>query len=377
VSDVLIYADSVRSPEMRHEVPVTISDPFLYAEHDGRRCVVTSELEVERIQGVGLDVIPYQELGLDELMRSGLSRDEILLELTLRGCRSIEIRSAAVPKTFPLDVADHLRAHGIELHVDRQLFESRRRAKTEAELAGIRRAQRAAEAGMEAARGLLRQAEERNGALVLDGAQLTCERLKVAVSEAFSEHDAAADEFTIAHGAQAAAGHDRGSGPISPGKSILIDLFPRDRESGCYADMTRTYVLGTPPADLREYHRLCLEALEAALSGTRPGVAGHDLFAEACRLFEQHGFSTQRSNEPPKKHQEGFFHALGHGVGLELHEKPTLSIVRDDPLAAGDVITIEPGLYRQGYGGCRLEDLVLVTESGAERLTDFPYDLEP
>jgi Xaa-Pro aminopeptidase len=64
-------------------------------------------------------------------------------------------------------------------------------------------------------------------------------------------------------------------------------------------------------------------------------------------------------------------------VGLELHEKPTLSIVRDDPLAAGDVITIEPGLYRQGYGGCRLEDLVLVTESGAERLTDFPYDLEP
>jgi Xaa-Pro aminopeptidase len=377
VSDVLIYADSVRSPEMRHEVPVAISDPFLYAEHDGRRCVVTSELEVERIQGIGLEVIRYQELGFDELMRSGLSRDEILLELTLRGCRSMEIRSAAVPKSFPLDVADHLRAHGIELHVDRRLFESRRRAKSEAELAGIRRAQRAAEAGMEATRELLRRAKQRNGALVLDGAQLTCERLKVAVSEAFSEHDATADEFTVAHGAQAAAGHDRGSGPIAPGEPILVDLFPRDRASGCYADMTRTYVVGTPQSDLREYHRLCLEALELAFAATRPGVVGYELFAETCRLFEQHGFSTLLSNELGKQSDEGFFHGLGHGVGLELHEKPSLGIMRDDPLVVGDVLTLEPGLYRRGYGGCRLEDLVLVTETGAEKLTHFSDDVEP
>jgi Xaa-Pro aminopeptidase len=376
MADILMYADSMRSPEMRHEVPVAISDPFLYTEHDGRRCVVTSPLEVERLGATGLDVITYPELGLDELAASGISRDDILLELMLRACKSIGIRSAAVPPTFPLGLADHLRAHGIELQVDRQLFGSRRRVKTELELAGIRRAQRAAEAGMAAAREVLRRAEQRNGVLLVDGEQLTCERVKVDVVQAFSDHDAAADEFTLSHGAQTAAGHDRGSGPIAPGEPVLIDLFPRDRESGCYADMTRTCVVGTAPADLRAYHRLCLEALEEALAGARPGVVGHALFAETCRLFERHGYATQLSQQPSTGPREGFFHALGHGVGLELHEKPTLSIARDDPLVAGDVISIEPGLYREGYGGCRIEDLVLVTENGVENLTDFPYDLE-
>jgi Xaa-Pro aminopeptidase len=374
--DVLMYADSVRSPEMRHEVPVAISDPLLYAEHDGRRCVVTSPLEVERLGRTGIEVIGYSELGLDELVASGIGRDDILLALMLRACESIGIRSAAVPTTFPLELADHLRAHGIELHVDRQLFGHRRRVKTEAELAGIRRAQRAAEAGMDVARTLLRRAEQRNGILLLDGEELTCERVKADVAQACSDHDAAADEFTLSHGAQTAAGHDRGSGPIVSGEPVLIDLFPRDRESGCYADMTRTFVVGTAPADLRAYHRLCLEALETALAGVRPGVVGHELFAETCRLFERHGYATQLSRQPPTTPREGFFHALGHGVGLELHEKPSLGIARDDPLVAGDVISIEPGLYREGYGGCRLEDLVLVTEDGVENLTHFSYDLE-
>jgi Xaa-Pro aminopeptidase len=376
MTDVLMYADSVRSPEMRHEVPVAISDSFLYAEHDGRRSVVTSPLEVDRLSASGLEVITYVELGLDELAASGISRDDIVLELMLRACKSIGIRSAAVPPTFPLGLADHLREHGIELHVDRRLFASRRRVKTDVELAGIRRAQRAAEAGMAAARDLLRRAEERDGVLAVDGEQLTCERVKVDVAQAFSEHDAVADEFTLSHGAQTAAGHDRGSGPIAPGEPVLIDLFPRDRESGCYADMTRTYVVGALPADLRAYHRLCLEALETALARARPGVAGHELFAETCRLFERHGYSTQLSPQPPAAPREGFFHALGHGVGLELHEKPSLGIAHDDPLVAGDVISIEPGLYRDGYGGCRIEDLVLVTEDGIENLTDFPYDLD-
>jgi Xaa-Pro aminopeptidase len=73
--------------------------------------------------------------------------------------------------------------------------------------------------------------------------------------------------------------------------------------------------------------------------------------------------------------EEGFFHSLGHGVGLEVHEAPTLGRGADQ-LVAGDVVALEPGCYRPGFGGCRLEDLVLVTEDGAQVLTDFPYDLE-
>jgi Xaa-Pro aminopeptidase len=378
VTDVLIYADSLRSPEMRHEVPVSVPDPFLYAEHGGRRSAAAVSFEVERIRAAtDVEVFPYEELGLDELLKSGMPRDEINLELLLRACRRLGVTSAAVPATFPVELADHLRANGIDLIVDRRLFEQRRRVKNDAELAGIRRAQRAAEAGMDAARELLRRAEARNGGLVVEGEALTCERLKVAVAQAFTEHDASAEEMVVSHGAQTAIGHDMGSGPIAPGEPVVLDLFPRDRESACFADMTRTFVVGAPPPELVEYHRLTRDALDGALAGVRAGVVGNDLHVRTCELFQANGYPTQLSKEPGTVLVDGFYHGLGHGVGLEVHEKPSLSMTREEPLVAGDVITLEPGLYRQGFGGCRLEDLVLVTEDGAENLTDYPYELSP
>jgi Xaa-Pro aminopeptidase len=378
VADVLIYADSLRSPEMRHEVPLAVPDPFLYAEHEGSRHVVASSFELDRIKVVApdLELMPYEEFGLDELYAQGLSRDEIELEVVLRAARRFGIERAAVPSTFPLEVADHLRANGIEVTADREHFVRRRRVKNEAELAGIRRAQHAAEAGMTAARELLRAAERQNGDLVLEGEPLTCERLKMAVEQAFTANGAFADEFIVSHGPQTAVGHDMGSGPISPGEPICLDLFPRDRESGCFADMTRVFVVGEPSEELAEYHQLCREALEAAVAAVKPGVAGSELHRICSKVFEEHGYPTLLSKQPGEVLKDGFYHSLGHGVGLEVHEDPALGRGPGE-LVAGDVIAVEPGLYRHGYGGCRLEDLVLVTEDGAEVLTDYPYDLAP
>src|ERR671937_614805 len=378
VADVLIFADSLRSPEMRHEVPLAVPDPFLYAEREGERHVVASSFELGRINEVAphLEALPLEEFGVDELYAQGLSRDEIELEVILRAARRFGIEQAVVPGTFPLEVADHLRANGIEVAADRELFIGRRRVKNEAELAGIRRAQRAAEAGMDAAREILRAAERRNGSLVVDGEALTCERLKLAVEQAFSEHGVFADEFIVSHGAQTAIGHDMGSGPIAPGEPVCLDLFPRDRESGCYADMTRVYVVGEPPEELREYHRLCREALDRSVEAVRAGVEGRDLYRLSCEFFEEHGYPTLLSKPPGEVLKDGFYHSLGHGVGLEVHEQPNLGRGPGE-LVAGDVIAVEPGLYRNGFGGVRLEDLVHVTEDGAETLTEYPYDLEP
>jgi len=378
VADVLIYADSLRSPEMRHEVPIAIPDPFLYAEREGERHVVASSFELDRIAEVAPDlkIMPLEEFGLDDLYAQGLSRDEIELEVVLRAARRYGIEQAAVPATFPLELADHLRANGIEISADREQFVSRRRVKNEAELAGIRRAQRAAEAAMTAARGLLRQAERKNGSLVLDGETLTCERIKFAVEQAFTANGAFADEFIVSHGAQTAVGHDMGSGPIAPDEPVCLDLFPRDRESGCFADMTRTFVVGEPSDELREFHTLCREALDRSVAAVRPGIAGSELNRICCEVFEEHGFPTLLSKQPGEVLKDGFYHSLGHGVGLEVHEQPTLGRGPGE-LVAGDVIAVEPGLYRNGYGGCRLEDIVLVTENGAEVLTEYPYDLAP
>jgi len=156
----------------------------------------------------------------------------------------------------------------------------------------------------------------------------------------------------------------------------VIDLFPRDRESGCFADMTRTFVIGEPTEELREWHRLCKEALDRALGDIRAGVTGKSVFDGTCDIFEAAGYKTQRTKEEGKPLEEGFFHSLGHGVGLEVHEEPSLGMLGQE-LVAGDVVSVEPGLYKPGVGGCRLEDLVLVTEGGCENLTDYPYELKP
>jgi Xaa-Pro aminopeptidase len=367
VANVLIYADTVRSPELRHEVPMTIPDPFLYAERNGERHVVVHSLELPRVRGLdGVVVHPREKFGSDELTAKGLDQYAIRDEVVARACRELGIDSAVVPGGFPVDVADALRGNGVELAVDRALFDGRRRSKNEHELAGIRRAQRAAEAAMDAARELFRK-----------GAPVEVEDVKSAMAQRFIELGCSADEFIVSHGPQAAIGHHMGDGTIQRGEPIVIDVWPRDNESGCYADMTRSYVIGDPDDTLLEWHRLCKEALDRALGDLRAGVTGRSVFDGTCDVFEAAGYTTPRTKQQGEPLEEGFIHSLGHGVGLEVHEEPSLGLLGTYPLVAGDVVSVEPGLYRPGYGGLRLEDLVVVTEDGCENLTDYPYELTP
>jgi Xaa-Pro aminopeptidase len=290
--------------------------------------------------------------------------------------KELGVSQAVVPPTFPVELADRLRAEGVELTPDGETFVQRRRVKSEAELEGIKRAQRGAEAGMDAARELFRRAGEQDGKLVVDGETLTCERVRLAIQQAFTDRSLLSEEFIVSHGAQTAIGHEMGFGEIKPNEPIVIDLWPRDRDSSCYADMTRSYVVGTPDEELAEFHQLAHEALKLSIAAIKPGVAGRDVYVLVCELFHGAGYPTGLHKQEGEVLEDGFFHGLGHGVGLEVHEQPWLSRYPGD-LVAGDVITLEPGLYRSGYGGCRLEDLVLVTEDGGELLTDYPYDLEP
>jgi len=378
--DVLIFGDTARSAELRHEVPLLVGDPFLYVEHDGKQTIVIGAMEMPRISKVApqIELLPPEEFGSDELVAGGIgSLEELQIEIALRACRKLGIERATVPHTFPLELADVLRAGGVELDPDRDFFEQRRRVKSEAELAGIRRAQRAANAGMGAAAALLRSAKPNGAGLEAGGEPLTVERVKRAIGDAFADHDCVADEFIVSHGPQSAIGHHMGEGVIQANEPIVIDIWPQDRESSCFADMTRTFVVGEPSEEVREWHRLCKEALDRSHAQVRAGASGRAINASVCELFQEAGYPTALTKKPGEVLEDGFFHGLGHGVGLEVHEAPMLGRLESPPLVAGDVVTLEPGLYRRGYGGLRLEDLVVVTEDGGENLTDFPYDLKP
>jgi len=369
--------DTIRTPELRHEVPLGIPDSFVYAELDGRRIVAISAMEAARVDGLGtdLEVHATEEFGVDELRRNGLDPYSYASELAVRIARGLGITEAIVPRSFPLGIADTLRARGLQLTVDQKHFDDRRRRKNQHELAGIRRAQLAAEAGMATARDLLCRTTPSDGGLSVDGEPLTCEVVKQNVHAAFLAHGASAQEMIVSHGPQTAIGHDMGSGAIAADDVVLLDLFPVDLESACVADLTRTFVVGVVPDEIRDWHRLCLEALALAVAEVRPGADGGDIHRLVSRFFAERGFPTLLTKAEGEVLQDGFYHGLGHGVGLEVHESPSLGMIGEE-LVAGDVITIEPGLYRKGFGGVRVEDLLHVTEGGYELLTDCPYDLE-
>jgi Xaa-Pro aminopeptidase len=383
MSALLLFGDTERSPAIRHEVPVAIMDPLLFAESDGRKYVLTSWLERERVARVvpEAEILDFFAYGYKELVRDGRSYADAEREVAVRAVKEIGIGEAIVPGTFPLALGDRLREEGIALDVDDVAVGQRRRAKSGAELEGIRAASVAAQSALAAAAGLLgRAGVTDDGRLAIDGQLLLAEHVRDALNTVCLEHDSRCPPDAIVASVWNGVGHDRGDGPLPAGLPIQIDLWPRHEESACFTDMTRTFVVGRPTPEhgslIEEQQRLVMAALDDARAAIRPGASGREIYERTCELFESAGYETQRTTDGEGE-VEGFQFALGHGVGLEVHEPPVLGLGGHEQLVAGDVVAVEPGLWDARIGGVRYEDLLLVTEDGCERLTQYPYSLTP
>ena len=378
MATILLYGDTVRYPAVRHEIPLEIVDPLLVVIRDGRTSVLTSSLEAARIAEVvpSAELLLVDELGFYELLAAGTARDEAELDVALRAVQRWRIGEVVVPADLPVALADRLREAGVAVRVDAGAVEARRRAKSPAELEGIRRAQRAAERGMAAAEALIRGARGGDGILHHDGAPLTAEIVRAAIRAECAAAGAPAPPGIMVVSLLSGGGHDPGSGPLPAGAPIEVDLWPRDEQSGCWADMTRTFVSGRVSDEVAALRDIAREALEAARAAARAGITGRALYDAAADVVERAGFPTQRTRAPGQTLDHGFYFSLGHGVGLEVHEPPGLGLAGGDELVPGDVIAIEPGVEGiEGIGGVRYEDLLLITEDGSETLTDYPYYL--
>ncbi|WP_435117221.1 M24 family metallopeptidase [Halolamina sp. C58] len=271
------------------------------------------------------------------------------------------------PASIPHDAALYLEDAGYELRSTTVVADARER-KTEAELACLRRVQSVTCRGMARAEAVLAAAEPDGDELLFAGEPLTTERLRREVDAELARHGVRSAGNTVIGAGQTAADlHYTGVDHIAPGETVLLDISPRGPH-GYYGDLTRTFTVDSDGGWERRAFVAVEQAHETALDHVEAGVTAGTVHEEAAAELTAHGFRIDSA-------EVGLTHGVGHGVGVSLHEGPSLRA--DTPLEAGNVVTIEPGVYDPEIGGVRIEDLVVVTENGSERLATYPIRFTP
>jgi Xaa-Pro aminopeptidase len=289
-----------------------------------------------------------------------------------RVLRDLGLRRVEVPRRFPLGLAIELDALGVRLDLVDDPFWPEREIKRTDEVRAVTVALRAAESGLEAGLAALRACRVgRDGWLRRDGRRFTAEDLRSAVNTRIMAEGCVPSHTICAPGDQAVDPHEEGHGPIRAHTPIVMDIFPRSEKTGYFGDLTRTVVRGRASDRLKEVYALVHEGTRLGHRRIRDGVDGRDIHREIQALFDARGYRTGVKDG----RMQGFFHGTGHGLGLEIHEAPSIS-VRPSVLRAGHVVTVEPGLYYLGIGGVRIEDVALVTARGSRNLTRVPKFLE-
>jgi Xaa-Pro aminopeptidase len=367
----LIIDSTRRSPDLLYLTGFRAPDPVIWLQVGRESFLVLSDLELDRGRSTARVT---RCLALTQLARRARARltcppspaHVAALALEDRGARRVEI-----PATFPALYVPHLEQMGLVPVIVPGPFVPRRRRKTRREVEAMRRCQRAGEQGMVIAAGMIARARRRGRRLVLDGQPLTSERLKSEVSVALLSRGYQAAGLIIAgRPEQSCLPHHSGSGALLADHAIIMDFFPRSLETGYHGDETRTVVRGRPSPRLSAMARAVREAERRAARMLRPGVRGAEIHARTVEFLAAEGFRTERRGSRPR----GFFHGLGHGLGLEIHEAPSLS-GPDTVLAVGDVVTVEPGLYYPRTGGVRHENLYHIGRKGTEPLSSLDLDL--
>ena len=282
-------------------------------------------------------------------------------------------KSVSIPRNFPSFILVQLQDLGIPIFIEKASIFSQREQKRESEIKLIRRANRASAHGLLIAQSALLNSKIISGYLYLDGSRLTSERLRKMIEISLMEKGAFADETIVAGGLQATDPHQIGYGPLRSNELIIVDIFPRLKAYGYYGDMTRTFLKGKANTHQRNLVHCVRMAQKLAISKVKANVSGYSLHRSVRNYFKAAGYRTEQRVD--SNSFVGFIHSTGHGLGLDIHEAPSIGVSKNR-LKRNHVITIEPGLYYPEIGGCRIEDVFLVEDNGVKKLSKFNYQWE-
>ena len=365
-TDAYLMTGGIHNADIYYATRFLASDDFIYLQTGtGKEVLFISEMERGRaeIESRVSIIKTTQDFGYREKIKEkkdvSIAYAACVSELLLEE----KVKKVAVSYDFPVFYSNYLTEAGFTVVPIKSPFRKMRSLKRPEEIEAIKYAQIAGEKAMEAAIALIAGAEERDGSLYFEGNVLTGAKVNSVIDHTLLDFGCEAEETIVSCGEDTANPHGTTDGPLRANAPIILDIFPRSKKKRYFADMTRTVLRGEASEKLKAMYEIVLEAQQKALEMVKPGVSAAEIHSAVCDLFEARGYHTYRSGATA-----GFTHSTGHGVGLDIHELPSVG-ENGMLLEAGNVITIEPGLYYPGIGGIRLEDMVLVTETGCENLT--------
>ena len=366
----IIIDCSTTNSDLLYKVGVVVQDPFIYFQIGNTEGVIVKSLEYSRVKkfaGKNIEVFLPEEIA--DSADSGKNNKNILKCLI----KKYNVNCFEVPETFPVLYADFIRDSGVKVKVIEGCFFPEREVKDELEIKHLREAVKTVELCMLRAENIIKESSvDKDNILVWNSKILTSETLHKEINLEAVKNDAVAQDTIAASGSDSSQPHNVGAGPIKAGTPIVVDIFPRMNKTGYWGDMTRTFVKGKAPEIVKKAYYAVKKAKERAKEMIKAGGIPADVHNSAEGVLNSEGFKTG------KKDGEfyGFFHSLGHGVGLDLHEYPLVGGKTLKPFLINSVVTVEPGVYYKEWGGIRLEDMVIVMENGIECITDYPEILE-
>lgn len=370
---VLLFGETYHHPNIFYRSGFLAPDPVVLVDDAGHTTLWTSKLEEGRARKESRadEVRCVEELNFSELLKKSGSEQagwQLLVEAV---CREHGLTTVDVDSDFPALLADTLRQADVDVRPRTDLYRRERRIKTPQELAWIEQTENAGMEALQRAIDVIAAADIKDGLLYRDGRPLSGDDLIFTVESRLLELGCTTNGSICAGGPDSADPHKDTSEVLRVGLPIVLDIFPFHKTTRYWGDMTRTVVRGTPPPEVERMWEAVREAQQLGVDMIRPGVNGRDVHLAICEVFKRHGYGSLPKPYRDIQSDARFIHGTGHGLGLEIHEFPRVSDV-DLVLEVGDVVTVEPGLYDPRLGGIRIEDLVVVTETGCRNLTPLP-----
>ena len=359
----------------------SVGDPAALIElpgPDGSRQATLILRDIEMNRAARKALVDQVACPADYAPEGGLSgdRETATAQAAAEMLRRAGVDRVVVDRTLPMIYAHLIAEAGVHVECDLQMGVTERRSKDAQEIAWVREAQNVTEEAMQMACEMVAHAmADADGLLTVDGEPLTSERVREAVDIWLLRRGYTNPGSIVAGGTDGADCHNMGSGNLRTGQPVIIDIFPCNRETLYNGDCTRTVVHGPISDQLKKMLAAVAAAKAAGVAAVKPGVTGEAVHAATSAAIVEHGFEMGLPGKDAPDTYCAMTHGTGHGVGLDVHEPPLLD--KGGPeLVVGDIVTIEPGVYSKAVGGVRLEDIVVVTESGCENLNRLPESLD-